>query len=197
MTSSPDLDVWGRRVYSPAPRHVCPPHHPHGSTRCLDKDGCACETCEEARDARTLERRRRDLETRPERPVTIRFVKPTKSAQARPQKRPERLQTYVEDREPKALPEGLEHGNTGYSSYRCRCTICKSAHAGYQKAYRLAKRNGTAMPSQSRTHEAPISLSPSETHGSWAGYDKNKCRCVECCAWAAEKRKRHRAKNRT
>ena len=192
MTTKFEHDQWGREVPPPAPRHQCPDWHAHGERLCLDRHQCACSVCEEARDTRTLERRRKDLQRPAERPVNVRWVKPTRSAPTVPQKRPDVLQTFKPDETPKKLPAGVEHGTTAYSSYACRCDVCRAAHSSYQKAYREAKAAGTLPTRRSSEpdYRVPVQLKPGQTHGTATSYGSAKCRCEECVRWKADKRRR-------
>lgn len=190
MSLSPDLDQWGREVPAPASRHICPPHHPHGQKRCLDTDACACEVCEEARDTRRLERRRKDLQKPAERPVSVRWGTPTKKAPERPAWRPNKLQTYKVNKEPVQLPPGSEHGNAGYtSSARCRCDTCRKAHSAYQAKYRAAKALGLTVqeyenrPPRHQDQE-PKDLPAGRNHGERYAYKRRDCRCAECREWS-------------
>ena len=196
-----DTDVWGRPVYAPAPRHTCPDWHNHGGKLCLDRHQCSCDTCQEARDVRTVERRRKDLQRPAERPVAVRWTAHTKSAPSGPVRRPERVQSYKSDATPKELPEGVQHGHKSYLNYACRCDPCKKGHASYQAKFRQAKKLGLSVAELENrppvhTDQPPVPLPDGKSHGTRWAYKTAKCKCTECRRFIADWRqdvKRRRA----
>lgn len=112
------------------------------------------------------------------RPVTVRYVQPTKTAnetQTR-ERRPLMGQNkqYADKRvpvrkEPKPRKQAPEHGLSAYSNRGCRCDVCKAAKSASRQKRNVRRANGTTAP-----------------HGSISRYSNNKCRCDECRAAAAE-----------
>lgn len=80
-------------------------------------------------------------DTTPEpRPVSVRFVAPTKTAKAKPV-RPESIGVNrVYNDAPKPLDPARTHGIVSTYNWGCRCNSCSEASARYGRDYRARKR---------------------------------------------------------
>jgi hypothetical protein len=96
----------------------------------------------------------------------------------------------------------VQHGTVNeYANFGCRCDLCKSAMAEYQKERRevpcvecgrprWSRANGTGLCEECWIEQARRPI----THGTQSGYKKG-CRCDECRAVSNAARSRHRLAN--
>lgn len=116
-------------------------------------------------------------DTTPEhRPVTVRFVAPTKTAKAKPVRAEGMGTNRVYDKTPEP-EQPMKHGITGYNQHGCRCELCRAAKAESRKRRGLRRPNGDIPP-----------------HGTISRYSNMKCRYDGCRSAAAEYARQWRAR---
>ncbi len=134
---------------APSPAHECPGSHAHGSTLCLERHGCRCGVCEQAKAARAAERRAEAAQGLEPRPVVTTYTTPSKTATEGQQQgayvpgsRP------ITSRVPIELPEGVEHGTAAaYDRSRCRCSVCRSWKSQVNARYNARRAERAALKS--------------------------------------------------
>lgn len=154
--------------------HSCPEWHDHGSARCMDRDGCRCAVCEQARVDRRAGWREKTLRRHEPMPVTIRYTTPTKTAQevAEARQRVNRGgRPRVTPQPPVELPEGVVHGTwrSVKPPFRCRCIECLDYLNGARQRADDRDRREASERLQKQVPE----------HGSTRRY-KAGCRCDSC-----------------
>lgn len=66
------------------------------------------------------------------------------------------------------------HGKpSGYRIHKCRCLLCKVAHASAQQSFRDKRYAGRVEVSGRLVH-------PDAPHGTTGGYHNYGCRCADC-----------------
>lgn len=70
------------------------------------------------------------------------------------------------------------HGYVAYT-HGCRCDECRAAKAAYMRQKRRAARD---YAGQLIAVDGSRYVAPGITHGTYAGYQDARCRCLECTA---------------